>query len=156
MAARSHRLSAGVVVLRRSGEGCLYLLLRAYRYWDFPKGEVGPGEEAIAAARREVLEETGIDDLAFRWMSAAAEQGHAAAQHSLGLMYAKGRGVPRDYVEAYKWFNLAVEDNDEMLKDAAVYNRDLVASKMTPAQIAEAQRLAREWKPKTSETTQGK
>ena len=61
------RFSAGVVVLRRQGETCRFLLLRAFRYWDFPKGQVEPGEEPIDAARREVMEETGITDLDFRW-----------------------------------------------------------------------------------------
>ena len=43
------------------------LLLRAYNYWDCPKGEVEPGEDPLATARREVLEETGIASLDFRW-----------------------------------------------------------------------------------------
>ncbi len=64
---RTPRLSAGVVVVRLlAGEYC-YLLLRAYRYWDFPKGEVEPGEDLLAAAIREVAEETTLDDLVFRW-----------------------------------------------------------------------------------------
>jgi TPR repeat protein len=58
-------------------------------------------------------------------------------------MYANGEGVPQDYVQAFVWFNLAASESDK----AAQY-RDLVASKMTPAQIAEAQRLVQEWKPK--------
>ncbi len=57
--------SAGAVVFRRLPGGQLFLLLRAYRNWDFPKGEVGQGEEPLAAARREVGEETGITDLRF-------------------------------------------------------------------------------------------
>ncbi len=64
---RPARLSAGVVVIRWTDTGCRYLLLRAYRYWDFPKGEVEPGEDPMRAARREVEEETGIRNLAFRW-----------------------------------------------------------------------------------------
>jgi bis(5'-nucleosidyl)-tetraphosphatase len=62
-----NRLSAGVVVVRRSGDEIRYLLLRCYRYWDFPKGEVNPGESPLAAAQREVEEETGLRDLAFSW-----------------------------------------------------------------------------------------
>ncbi len=58
-------LSAGAVVVRRADGGHRFLLLRAYRYWDFPKGEVAEGEEPLAAARREVREETGIADLRF-------------------------------------------------------------------------------------------
>jgi 8-oxo-dGTP pyrophosphatase MutT (NUDIX family) len=65
--ARAPRLSAGVVVVRRSPTGWLFLMLRAYRNWDFPKGVLEPGEEPLAAARREVQEETLINDLHFNW-----------------------------------------------------------------------------------------
>jgi 8-oxo-dGTP pyrophosphatase MutT (NUDIX family) len=65
--ARTPRLSAGVVVVRAGPTGWLFLLLRAYRNWDFPKGVVEPGEDPLAAARREVREETLIDDLRFAW-----------------------------------------------------------------------------------------
>jgi len=85
---------------------------------------------------------------AVKWYRLAAEQGNAAAQYNLGLMYAEGRGVPQDYVQAHKWFNLAVSRFSAPKRDRVVRNRDIVAAKMTPAQIAEAQRLAREWKPK--------
>lgn len=60
-------LSAGVVVARQSEEGWRVLLLRVYNYWDCPKGVIEPGEDPLTAARREVREETGIDDLEFRW-----------------------------------------------------------------------------------------
>ena len=66
-ATKSRLLSAGVVVVRRAGDGWRVLLLRVYNYWDFPKGEVEAGEEPLATARREVREETGIQDLEFRW-----------------------------------------------------------------------------------------
>lgn len=66
-AARAAHLSAGVVVVRDAKQGWLFLLLRAYRNWDFPKGMVEPGEEPLEAARREVREETEIHDLEFRW-----------------------------------------------------------------------------------------
>ena len=55
-----HRLSAGAVVVRCEAGTYLYLLLRAYRYWDFPKGIVEVTESAHAAAQREVREETGL------------------------------------------------------------------------------------------------
>jgi 8-oxo-dGTP pyrophosphatase MutT (NUDIX family) len=55
--------AAGAVVFRRTERGVLLLLLRAYKNWDFPKGMVEPGEDALAAARREVEEETGLADL---------------------------------------------------------------------------------------------
>jgi 8-oxo-dGTP pyrophosphatase MutT (NUDIX family) len=68
-------LSAGVVVLRHEPKGCRYLLLRAYQYWDFPKGLVEPGEEPKAAACREVEEETTLTELVFRWGERYRETG---------------------------------------------------------------------------------
>jgi len=60
-------LSAGVVVVRHSASGWRFLMLRAYRNWDFPKGLVESGEDPFSAARREVTEETLIADLSFAW-----------------------------------------------------------------------------------------
>jgi uncharacterized protein len=88
---------------------------------------------------------------AAKWYRLAAEQGNPTAQSNLGSMYYSGQGVPQDYVQAHLWVNLAAsrfppsatEDRDQ-----AAHNRDVVASKMTPGQIAEAKRLAREWKAK--------
>jgi len=57
--------AAGAVVFRRSDRGIRLLVLRAYKNWDFPKGLIEPGEDALAAARREVLEETGLAELAY-------------------------------------------------------------------------------------------
>jgi bis(5'-nucleosidyl)-tetraphosphatase len=65
--------SAGVVVVRRFDGAPRCLLLRCYGYWDFPKGEVEPGEEPLQTARREVTEETGLEDLDFRWGEAFVE-----------------------------------------------------------------------------------
>ena len=72
---RRHRLSAGVVVLRRGSVDWSFLMLRAYRNWDFPKGMVESGEDPLAAARREVREETLIQDLAFNWGEVYRETG---------------------------------------------------------------------------------
>jgi 8-oxo-dGTP pyrophosphatase MutT (NUDIX family) len=65
--APSHRLSSGVVVVTLAQRKLKYLLLRAYRNWDFPKGLVEAGEAPIDAALREVREETTLDDLSFDW-----------------------------------------------------------------------------------------
>jgi bis(5'-nucleosidyl)-tetraphosphatase len=67
MSAASTHLSAGVAVLRDTPAGRLFLLLRAYSYWDFPKGAVETGETPLQAAIREVREEAGILDLEFHW-----------------------------------------------------------------------------------------
>ena len=78
---------------------------------------------------------------AVKWYTLAAKQGVAPAQSNLGVMYDNGRGVPQDYVRAHMWFNIAASSGDH--KDA-FGNRDKVAKRMTPSQIAEAQKLARE------------
>ena len=86
---------------------------------------------------------------AVKWYRKAAEQGYAKAQYNLGLMYVGELGVPQDYVQTHMWLDLAAsifspgED-----RDLAVNHRDIYAKMMTPAQISEAQKLAREWKPK--------
>ena len=63
----SRRFSAGVVVIHMAQSGVQYLLLRAYKNWDFPKGLVEPGEQPLDAAVREVKEETTLVNLAFDW-----------------------------------------------------------------------------------------
>jgi hypothetical protein len=75
-----------------------------------------------------------------RWYRLAAQQGHTRAQHNLGLMYGLGQGVAQDYVRAYMWFNVAAVNGNKL----SVENRDIVASKMTPPQIEQAQQMARE------------
>ena len=77
---------------------------------------------------------------AVRWWLLAEKQGYAQSQYNLGVMYAKGQGVLQDYVRAHMWSNIAAIDGD---KDS-VKNRDLAASKMTPQQVEQAQRMARE------------
>lgn len=72
---RGRRLSAGVAVVRRTASGWLFLMLRAYRNWDFPKGMVEPGEDPLVAARREVREETLIEHLEFNWGEVYRETG---------------------------------------------------------------------------------
>jgi TPR repeat protein len=86
---------------------------------------------------------------ALSWYRRAADQGNTAAQLNLGVMYLQGEGAPKDYVSAYMWFNLAAAAIPavEFPNVAAAY-RDEVAEKMTSEQVAEAQRLAREWKPR--------
>ncbi len=81
-----------------------------------------------------------------KWTRKAAGEGFAPAQNTLGLCYLKGRGVPKDYVEAYKWFNLAVAKGGDIADDARI---NLAAAErfLKPEQVAEGQRLAREFKP---------
>ena len=81
------------------------------------------------------------------WFRLAADQGYALAQLNLGTSYANGQGVPQDHVEAHMWFNLAAAQSSGEDRDQTVESRDAVAERMTPDQIAEAQRRAREWTP---------
>lgn len=84
---------------------------------------------------------------AARWFRSAAERGHVLAQHNIGVFYFEGRGVPQDFVEAHKWLNLAAAGSPSG-PNLAAQVREKVAGYMSRSQIAEAQRLAREWKPK--------
>ncbi len=102
----------------------------------------GPFEDGRAAYN------SGDYATALRLWLPLAEQGDAIVQFRLGLLYYWGHGVlqdsVQDYVEAHKWFNLAATRGNL----SAARNMDWLAKKMTPAQIAEAQRRAREWKQK--------
>ncbi len=95
----------------------------------------GPFEEGETAYKR------GDYATALRRWGPLAEQGDTMAQSNLGVMYEFGLSVPRDFVQAYLWFSLAVAQGDAV----AQQNRDITAGQMTPDQIAEAQRMAREW-----------
>lgn len=80
-----------------------------------------------------------------RWLQRAADQGEPSAQLNLGLDYMKGLGVPKDYVQAYKWFNLAASStggNNEVVKAAFVCREGLATTFMSSEQVAEAQRLS--------------
>ena len=79
------------------------------------------------------------------WYEKSAAQAEANAQFYLGLLSAFGRGGPLDLAQAHMWYSLAAGNGHV---GATVYRNDL-AKQMTPAQIAEAQKRAREWKPKT-------
>jgi uncharacterized protein len=80
---------------------------------------------------------------AVKWFRLAAAQGNTNAQNNLGVMYDTGRGVPQDYVRAHMWFNLAAAGAAEDNSKSATTNRNRVAAKMTPAQLAQAQEMAR-------------
>ena len=102
---------------------------------------------------------------AVRWLRLAADQGDAMAQGQLGRMYAEGEGVPKDLILAYMWCSLALRYNEvfhshltgdtmqkmrNFIDEISHRERDELEKLMTREQIAEAQRLAREFKPKRS------
>ena len=96
-------------------------------------------QDGLEAVQRQDYKE------AVRLYRLSAEQGDADAQYNLGLMYAKGQGVPQDYVLAHMWWNISGSNG---YKDA-VTNRNIVEKKMSKQQIEKAQELARNWKPTT-------
>jgi uncharacterized protein len=86
---------------------------------------------------------------AAKWFHRAAEQGDDEAEEALGNAYFSGRGVPQDYIEAHTWANLAVANAvDEVARYSHLTLLESIAEKLTPEQVVEAQKLARQWKPK--------
>jgi TPR repeat protein len=136
---------------------------------DLPPQAVGPGVSAEVIMReRESAERGRLDSQynvglayfrgdgvtqdygeAMKWMRRAADQGDAEAQYMVGVMYYHGRGVQADSAEAYKWTSLAVSrssttKNVEWLEDAR-RKRNLLASRITPEQLADAQKFVQQW-----------
>ncbi len=100
-------------------------------------------DEGVAAYNR------GDYATALREWRPLAKQRNAKAQNNLGVFYDNGRGVPQDPAHAHMWFNLAASRYPAgEARERAVRNRDRIAIWLTPAQISEAEKLAREWKPK--------
>jgi uncharacterized protein len=88
---------------------------------------------------------------AMAWYRKAADQGDAKAQFNLGVMFDAGEGVQQDYAQAYMWYTLAATNEGVgPLGDAAMAFRVRVEEKMTPAEIARAQRMASKWEPATT------
>jgi uncharacterized protein len=145
--------------MNRSFEAAVAALILAVGFVGSVAG--GPAGDGLALERQEA--EKGVDlfqyhlGLAYeqgkevqqdyaeavKWYRRAADQGRSNAQRQLGLMYYRGRGVPQDFIRAHMWLNLSAVQGDEVAEEG----RETVARRMTPAQIAEAQKLAREWKP---------
>jgi TonB family protein len=81
------------------------------------------------------------------WWRKAADAGNAGAQYNLGAAYSQGRGMQQDYLQAYMWLKLSALGPSQAQQQRAGA-RDAVAKKLTPEQLAEAERLIGEWKPK--------
>jgi TPR repeat protein len=102
----------------------------------------GGADEGFAAYQR------GDYINAYRIWLPLAQRGDARAQGALGALYADGRGVPQDFIQAHVWLNLAAARLlPGAYQEKAAKARDRVTAQMTPAQIAEALRRARAWQP---------
>ena len=146
-------------------EAHMWMNLAAARARDAEQGEyarsrdslgqqMNPQEIAEAQRRaREWMLKAGTTPASesLRSLRARADAGDATAQSDLGLMYEMGIEVLQDYVEAHMWMNLAAARANGKLRASVVNLRDELFGKMTPDQIAEAQRRAREWKPKIAQ-----
>jgi len=106
------QLSAGVVVVRDKPGRCSYLLLRAYSHWDFSKGLLETGERPIAAARREVEEETSISQLDFRWGYDYYETG-PYRHGKIARYYLAATTQPQVEHDEYRW--VSFEEGLELL-----------------------------------------
>ncbi|HEY8553680.1 MAG TPA: NUDIX domain-containing protein [Burkholderiales bacterium] len=114
---KAPRLSAGFVVVRCIAGRYHYLLLRAYRYWDFPKGLVEPDESPLAAARRETEEETGLERLELAWGEDYVEtppyRGNKVARYYLArsdsgdVVLGVNPALGRPEHHAYRWADYA-------------------------------------------------
>jgi TPR repeat protein len=132
---------AGIGVKRDFAEAARWWRKAADQGYPSPQNSLG----AAYYRGRGVTQDYGK---ASKWYERAADQGHAKAQYNLGIMYADGTGVPQDYVIAHMWLNLAAAHlNPGPEHDDAMKRRDALAARMTPDQVGEAQKRAREFRP---------
>lgn len=125
------RLSSGAVIVRQVPEGFLFLMLRAFNHWDFPKGIVEAQESPLDAALREIAEETTITGIDFRWGREFFETGpynrDKVARYYLGVTAQENVELPVNEVlgrpehNEYRWVTL-----NEALDLAAPRVRDVI------------------------------
>ena len=123
-------VSAGVVVVRQLEAGWRVLLLRAYNYWDCPKGVVEPGEDPLDTARREVREETGLEDLDFRWGERFVEtppysrnkvaRYYLAATSSAAVVLPVNPEIGKPEHHEFRWLTFAEAQQRVVPRNAAV------------------------------------
>ena len=90
---------------------------------------------------------------ALKWLCRSADQGYAPAQKDIGRMYAEGQGIPKDLVRAHMWFNLSASQPGSYRKETqsqAAQEREKLTRQMTSEEIAQAQKLAKDWAPNQS------
>ena len=138
----SHRAAYQIAEMYHRGEGVIQDFAEAESWWQ----QLAERGDAWSQYALGVMYDNGErwpmgDAEAVVWYRRSADQGFVRAQYILGVKYDKGEGVTQDYMQAHMWFNLASSKGHEQAREA----RNFVQSRMTPAQVAEAQRMAREW-----------
>jgi hypothetical protein len=98
----------------------------------------GQGQDDAQLALGFLFDQKDDFKSAYYWYRRSAEQGNAIAQNNLAILYSQGKGIPTNFVEAYKWCNLAAAQGNE----TSLRHREFIAKKMTREQIAEGQRRA--------------
>jgi len=128
------------------GEGVPKDAIEAVKWWlrSAHQGDLFSAQSSLGCAYYKG-EGVAKDQLeAVKWWRKAAEQGDSKSQYDMGHVYEYGEGVPKDMVEAYKWYNLSAATGIETAKQG----RARLESQMTSEQIAEAQKLSREFNPR--------
>jgi len=116
-------LSAGIIPIRRTGQGWRVLVLRAYRNWDFPKGLIDAGEDPLTAAKREATEETGLTDLELNFGEAYRETlpyaGGKIARYYLAETEEEAVRLPISHAlgrpEHHEWRWVTFEEAEDLL-----------------------------------------
>jgi uncharacterized protein len=135
------------------------LLLAALVYAQPPAGRpplkeratAGDAEAQFSLGKNYEAGRSGLKQdyaIAASWYQKSADQGNIYAQASLGILYHSGKGLPHDDVQSEMWLMVAADHAPKDDRDTIVEMRDSVAAHLTPQKLAEAQKLAREWKPK--------
>lgn len=134
------KLSCGVVVVRKTEQGWVTLMLRAYHHWDFPKGVRENGEEAIEAALREVREETSIVDLKFDWGDRYFETGPysrgkvaryylaSSAQETVKMGLSPETGVPEHHEWRWVTFDEAYDLGSPRVRQIVQWARQIIGT----------------------------
>lgn len=134
-------------ILYENGRGVPQDYKEAVKWFRFSAGQGNAFAQADLGAHYEYGRGVPQDyKESAKWYRLAAEQGNAFAQNKLGIHYEYGKGVPKDNVQAHLWYNLAGANGDA----DGITNRDRIAQRLTPVQLADAQHLALEWKPKAN------
>jgi 8-oxo-dGTP pyrophosphatase MutT (NUDIX family) len=134
------KLSCGIVLARPTEDGYQTLLLRAFHHWDFPKGIMEPGEEALQAARRELREETSIARTEWPWGERYIETGPysrgktaryylaSTEQEDVVMGPSPETGEPEHH--EYRWvsFDEAYDLTAPRVRDVVVWARQIIGT----------------------------